>query len=246
MRRGMTASRGVRCERTVRERVTVERLFRLLSHHYDVKDWWPADGPFEVAVGAILTQNTNWRNAASAISALRDSGMLSPERIAATPQPELEALIRPSGSFRRKAATLRLFSSLLLDSYGGDMALMSAAPGAELRRSLIAVRGIGEETADAIMLYACGKPVFVADAYARRVLRRVGACDGKADYGSVKRLVEESTGADRRVCALFHALIVEFAKDVCRRTPRCGDCFIADCRYRVSVRHREECCLEER
>lgn len=239
MKKDMTASRRARHDSGAKNHAAVIQLFRQLSRHYVLKDWWPADGPFEVAVGAILTQNTNWKNAAAAISNMKASGMMTPERITSSGK-ELEVLIRPSGSFRRKSKTLRLFSLFLLSTFGGEMALMSAAPEAELREQLLRIHGIGEETADAILLYACGKAVFVADAYAKRFLSRTGAIDGMSTYLRVKEIVEASVEGDAHDYALFHGLIVEFAKELCRKTPLCDSCFIPDCNYRASVRNREE------
>jgi endonuclease-3 related protein len=213
--------------------VAVEKLFRCLSQHYVLNEWWPADSSFEVAVGAILTQNTNWRNAAAAVSNLKKNDMICPRHIINSQKEELERLITPSGCFRQKALKLRRFSSFLIGEYGGEMAGMSAEPVDEVRSKLMNIEGIGNETADAILLYACRMPVFVVDAYTFRIFQRIGISGKHAKYGQVRELVEKSIGGNTSDYSLFHALIVEFAKRQCRNVPLCDTCFIKDCKYRV-------------
>ena len=233
MKEDMTVSRKGPHKPNSKRAVAVEKLFRCLSQHYVLNEWWPADSSFEVAVGAILTQNTSWKNAAAAVSNLRKNDMICPGHIIDSQKEELERLITPSGCFRQKALKLRRFSSFLMEEYGGEMAGMSVEPVDEVRNKLMTVEGIGNETADAILLYACRMPVFVVDAYTFRIFQRIGISDKHAKYGQVRELVEKSIGGNTSDYSLFHALLVEFAKGQCRKVPLCDTCFIKDCRYRV-------------
>jgi len=199
-------------------------LYRLLEEHYGDLQWWPGETPFEIAVGAILTQNTNWRNVEKAIGNLKKQGLLSPAAIAGAPDGLLEEALRPSGFFRVKAGRIRAFTAYLIRSRGGAMESLFAENTEELRRELLRIHGIGEETADSILLYGLGKPVFVVDAYTRRVLERHGVSNAPESYGSVQRLFMESLPEGPDVYNRCHALLVQVGKDFCRKKPRCGDC----------------------
>jgi endonuclease-3 related protein len=189
------ASSVERQARTHCARSTLHALratFRLLSRHFGPQRWWPGDTPFEVCVGAILTQNTAWTNVEKAIANLRRARVLSPERLRALPHRRLAALIRPAGYFNVKARRLRSFLDFLHAGFRDDLRRMFRLPTAALREKLLAVNGIGPETADSILLYAGGHESFVVDAYTRRILIRHGWAPRDPDYHAVKALFEQS------------------------------------------------------
>jgi len=203
----------------------VEIYQRLLSA-YGPQGWWPADTRFEVMVGAILTQATAWRNVERAIQRLKAAGALSPERMARLSEGELAELIRPAGFFRQKTRRLRALLQLI-GQYGSVEGLLSL-PAGELRRQLLSVPGVGPETADSILLYAAGYPVFVVDAYTKRILHRLGLLSGeKAGYEEVQELFESNLPRDPKLYGEYHALLVRHAKEHCRARPRCPGCPLA-------------------
>ncbi len=207
----------------------IREVFRQLAAHYGPLHWWPAETPFEVVVGAILTQNTNWRNVERAIAHLRAAGALAPERLNTVPREELEILIRPAGFFRQKAERLQLFTAHLFARHGGDLQRMLGGELAAVRRELLALKGIGPETADSILLYAGGCPSFVVDAYTRRIFSRLGLLTGKEPYETIRTLFMEHLPAEADLFNEYHALIVEHAKMLCRKNPRCPDCPLLSC-----------------
>jgi len=169
---------------------TIREIYLKLSGRWGPQHWWPAETPFEVLVGAILTQNTAWTNAERAIANLRAAGKLSVEEIRTAEPKELERLVRPSGYFRQKATRIREFVAFLDARYGGRLDAMLASPTAQSRNELLAQKGIGPETADSVLLYAGHHPIFVVDAYTRRVLERHEAIESKAKYDEIRELVE--------------------------------------------------------
>lgn len=200
-------------------------LFDSLFRAHGRQHWWPGRTPFEIIVGAILVQNTNWVNAARAIANLRRAKLLSPSAMAAVPQPKLALLIRSSGYFRQKARKLKAFVKFLRTSHRGSLAAMFRAPTTTLREQLLAVHGIGPETADSILLYAGNHPVFVVDAYTRRILQRHGLATGKESYEEIRGLFEKSLPNAPQLFNEFHALIVHTGKNYCRaRAPLCSQC----------------------
>lgn len=202
--------------------MTIRGVYEQLLEAWGPQGWWPARTRFEVMAGAVLTQNTAWSNVEKALGNLREAGMLDPLSIAEASPARLAGLLRPSGYFNVKADRLRSLCRWLLEQ-GGASRL--ARRGTErLRRELLAVRGIGPETADDILLYAFGRPVFVVDAYARRLFSRLDLVDGREGYEEMRSLFEESLPADEGLLAEYHALIVRHAKEVCRSRPRCADC----------------------
>ncbi len=205
-------------------RVVLEKYYTHLSRHYGPTGWWPGETPFEVAVGAILTQNTAWRNVELAIGNLKRAKLLTPRAILNCPAATLESALRPSGYFRVKALRLRSFCRHLVDQYGGSMARMARRPLAALREELLAVHGIGPETADDILLYACGHPVFVVDAYTRRVMSRHGHTAADIAYEELRSVFEGALPADVAMYKEYHALIVYAGKDFCRSHPNCEGC----------------------
>jgi len=203
--------------------ITVRQLLSELLAEYGDPRWWPGDTPFEIAVGAILTQRASWRNVEAAISELKARDLLSPDAMLAAGRRELESAIRPSGTYRQKAKYLLSFSRHLVNSYGGRIERMGALPVDRLRTELLELPGIGPETADSIILYALGKPSFVVDAYTLRLMQRLGI-SAERSYGAVQVFFEKALGSDVRSLALMHALIVVHSKTRCRVVPDCRTC----------------------
>lgn len=206
-------------------RPEIYAFFRTLERKLGPQHWWPARTPFEVIVGAILTQNTTWQNVARAIENLRRGGRLSLRALERTPTRRVAALIRPSGYFNQKAARLQHFIRFVAAEYGGSLERMFREPTARLRTRLLSLNGIGAETADSILLYAGNHLSFVVDAYTRRILARHGLVPEKASYGEVQSLFENNLPRSVRTYNEYHALLVEVGKRYClRREARCGDC----------------------
>lgn len=200
------------------------RLLRSRGH----AGWWPGETAFEVCLGAILVQNTAWTNAARALDALRGANLLSYQALRNLPAEDLAPLIRPSGTYNLKARRLRAFLDFLGAAYGGDVAAMAAEPAEDLRGKLLAVRGIGRETADSIALYAAGLPLFVVDAYTRRVFGRLGVLSGGEAYDDVQAFFMSRLPREAPLFNDYHAQIVLLGKDVCRTRPRCAECVLQD------------------
>ncbi len=200
-----------------------EGFDRLLAR-FGPRGWWPGQTPFEVMVGAILTQNTNWLNASRAIENLKRERILHPKKLLALHPATLASLIRPAGYFRVKTRRLRSFLKCFVERYDGNAKRMAERPLEELRPELLAVSGIGPETADSILLYALGKPVFVIDAYTKRILVRHGLCAEEDDYHALQDLFQDGLPEDVPLYNEYHALIVETGKDFCRPKPRCDEC----------------------
>jgi endonuclease III related protein len=203
----------------------LDEYFNSLFTAFGPQHWWPGRTPFEVIVGAILTQNTSWTNVELAITNLRQERLLSPRAILAAPLRKLERLVRPSGYFRQKARKLKAFCEFLGSEYAGSVKRMFAAPTIILREKLLGIWGIGPETADSILLYAGGHGVFVVDAYTKRMLGRHGWTGEKASYDDVRWMFERQFPGDARRFNEFHALIVHAGKKFCRKhDPLCGEC----------------------
>ncbi|GMW02725.1 MAG: endonuclease III [Candidatus Hydrogenedentota bacterium] len=198
--------------------------FNRMSRHYGPTQWWPGDTPFEIAVGAILTQNTAWTNVEKAIANLKRDGLLSPRALLECPDEALHESLRPSGYFRIKTKRVRSFCEYLMHRYGGSMKRMGRQPLERLRPELLAVSGIGPETADDILLYALGKPVFVIDAYTRRILSRHGVDAHSLDYEGLRAFFESNLDNDVPLFKEYHGLIVWTAKDFCKTRPNCEGC----------------------
>jgi endonuclease III related protein len=178
-------------------------MYRKLSRAWGRQHWWPAETPLEVIVGAILTQNTSWTNVERALASLRAAGQLSVAGIREVEQPKLEQLIRSSGYFRQKAQRLKNFVAFLDARYGGSLERMFAAGTEELRAELLALNGVGPETADSILLYAGNHAIFVVDAYTRRILERHEAVGATAKYDEIRSLVERALRREQSLPAIF-------------------------------------------
>ena len=204
-------------------------LYRALLDAFGPRHWWPGESPFEVMVGAVLTQNTAWTNVEKAIGALKEADLLEPERLDRAPAERVADLVRPSGYFNVKAKRLKSLVHWFVRRLGGCAETAEAIPTAELRRELLAVHGVGEETADSILLYALERPVFVVDAYTRRAFSRHGAFNARASYGEIQRFFQDRLPPDVALYNEYHALIVHLGKDYCRPQPRCEDCPAGRC-----------------
>jgi endonuclease-3 related protein len=201
------------------------RAYDRLFDAFGPQHWWPGDSPFEIIVGAVLVQNTSWRNVERAIQNLRDAAVMSPVAMYALPPEELAELIRPAGYYQVKTRRLRNLLQFVLDNFGGSLDEMFTTDLSTLREQLLAVHGIGPETADAILLYAGGLPTFVVDTYTHRVLARHGWIGYEADYHEIKDYFESTLPADAPLYNEYHALLVRVGKDFCRRTaPKCEAC----------------------
>lgn len=222
--------------------IDIEEFYCILLDHYGDPGWWPAETKFEICAGAILTQNTSWSNAERAIAVMKRLNLMTAQAIARTGLDELEQAIMSSGSYRQKARRLRAFAQFILERYGGKVEHMCEAPADILRRELLSVHGIGPETADSILLYACKKKAFVADAYSRRILGRLGVAPLEGSYGELKSMMESKLQADALKYNRLHALLVEFGKSLCRPEPLCSRCFVSSkCSYglkRLKVKQR--------
>jgi endonuclease-3 related protein len=205
-------------------RARLLRLYDRLHRRYGPQRWWPARSRFEVIVGAILTQNAAWRNAERAIARLRAARVLDHRAVRRIAPGRLAALIRPSGTFRVKARRLRAFADHVARRHDGRLGRLLALPLPALRAELRGIPGIGPETADAIALYAGGRPIFVVDAYTRRILVRHRLVAPDADYDTVQAFLMGHLPHDPALFNEFHALLVRVAKDHCRTGPRCETC----------------------
>lgn len=207
------------------------RTGQTLMEYYDAmlrqlgpQHWWPAETPLETIVGAILTQNTAWTNVERAIANLKSARCLDWERLRDIDDAALAQLIRPAGTFNVKTKRLKTFVLWLWERFDGDLDRMFAVPTWSLREELLAVRGIGRETADAILLYAGGHVSFVVDAYTYRILRRHRLIEDDADYDQIKDLFESNLPADAKLFNEYHALLVDVGKKHCRPKARCEGC----------------------
>jgi len=205
-------------------RPRLRAIYRRLRRAYGPAGWWPARSGFEVCLGAILTQNTAWTNVERTLMDLRRRGLLSFAALRRRSASDLAPLLRSSGTYRVKARRVRAFLDFLDRDYGGRVALFSRQEPEVLRRQLLAVPGIGPETADAIALYAGGHPFFVVDAYTRRIFQRVGLLRGGESYAQVQALFHSLLPKDSDLFGDYHAQIVRLAKDTCRRRPSCDRC----------------------
>ena len=205
----------------MRDRLT--DIYDRLLERYGPRDWWPANSRFEVMVGAVLVQNTAWSNAAKAIRALSEEGLLSPHALRSAGQDEVARLVYSSGYYNMKARKLKALVEWLGERDDDIEALMAGDP-ASLRKELLAIHGIGEETADDILLYALDMPVFVIDHYTKRLLHRLGLAPEKGPYALYQNLFKEHLPEDVPLFNEYHALIVTHAANICKKEPECNKC----------------------
>jgi len=202
----------------------LRRVYRRLLLHFGHAGWWPGETPFEVCLGAILTQNTSWTNVEKALDGLRRRGLLSYDGLRGLPPSRIAPLIHSSGYYNVKARRLKAFVVFLGREYAGRVEAMAGEEPRALRAKLLAVDGIGPETADSIVLYAAGLPLFVVDAYTRRIFGRLGLLRGDEPYDDVQDFFMRRLGPDVALYNDYHAQVVRLGKDVCRPRPRCVTC----------------------
>lgn len=213
----------------------IRDIYGKLFRSFGPQGWWPGGTPLEIAIGAILTQNTAWSNVEKAINNLKHARAISsPSSIYRMRHGRLATLIRPAGYYNVKARRLKNFFDFLFESYGGKIAAMAKSPTEKLRRELLDVNGIGPETCDSILLYAFSRPVFVVDAYTKRIFSRHKLCRADAGYDGLQKQFMENLPKDAGLFNEYHALIVRLGKEHCRTKPRCGECplnVLAKARY---------------
>ena len=209
-------------------RATLLDIYRRMLDRYGPQHWWPAETRFEVMVGAILTQSSAWGNAEKAIANLRSAGALSPPALRGMSEEELAGLVYPSGYYNAKARKLKALTEYLGARFSDDIDSMAREGASPLRAELMGVHGIGEETADDILLYAMGLPVFVVDSYTRRVLFRLGLAPEKGPYAVYQELFTRHLEPDSGQFGEYHALMVRHAKDVCKKRPLCQGCCLLE------------------
>jgi endonuclease-3 related protein len=199
-------------------------IYRRLLARYGPQHWWPAAEPFEVIVGAILTQSAAWGNVEKAIANLKEANALSPKTLRSLSTQRLAKLVRPCGYYNAKARKLKSFVYWLGNHHNYDLDKLFASDVDKLRQQLLSINGIGQETADSIILYAAAKPSFVIDAYTRRIVSRIGLAPAKNSYAAYQALFMEHLPADAKLFNEYHALLVYLGKKVCRPRPLCADC----------------------
>lgn len=199
-------------------------IYDLLFKRFGLQHWWPGETPFEVIVGAILTQNTNWTNVEKAIGNLKKADVLTPNPLHRLDIKKLAELIRPAGYFNIKAKRLKNFLDWFFENYQGELARLENVPTSQLREELLSVKGVGPETADSILLYALNRPVFVVDAYTARICSRHHLIGEDADYRGIQEIFESNLPSDIQLFNEYHALLVHLGKDFCKPTPRCDSC----------------------
>jgi endonuclease III related protein len=212
-------------------------IYQLLLDFFGPQHWWPGETPFEIAVGAILTQNTSWMNVEKAIANLKAAGYLDACKLHTLAMEELETLIRPAGYFRVKAKRLRNFTTWLCDRYGGAMQNLEDIATSRLREELLGISGIGPETADSILLYALNRPVFVVDTYTARVMVRHGLIGPDLDYQQLQDLFMSNLEPDAALFNEFHALLVMTGKDYCKPRPKCPPCPLNALPHRTDIEY---------
>lgn len=199
-------------------------IYGRLYKAFGPQHWWPGNSPFEVVIGAVLTQNTNWKNVEKAIGNLKEKDLLDPLRLNELPHKEIAELIRPAGYYNIKAKRLKNLLGLICDCFGGDLERLFSLDTETLRETLLEVKGIGPETADSIILYAAQKPVFVVDSYTHRVFQRHGIVPEDTSYDELQDLFHSNLPMDVALFNEYHALIVRLCKTHCLRKPKCTNC----------------------
>jgi endonuclease III related protein len=199
-------------------------MFDILLRHYGPRNWWPAETQLEVMIGAVLTQNTNWKNVEKAITNLKEKKWLTFTKLRSISLPELAWEIRPAGYYNIKAKRLKNMLDFISERYPGGLGSFLGQEPQVLREALLSINGIGPETADSIVLYAANQPVFVVDAYTHRILNRHGMVEDQSGYQDLQNLFMDNLPSDPSLFNEFHALIVETGKNFCRKKPRCDQC----------------------
>lgn len=206
----------------------LERIYRALLDAFGPQGWWPAETPFEVCIGAILTQNTNWRNVETAVGNLKKAGLLDPAALRSVRRDKLARAIRSAGYYNQKTERLKFFSRWFGTRLKDSFKNARGVPSARLRNELLDISGIGPETADSMLLYGFGRTVFVVDAYTRRIVERHRLVPIGASYDEIKSFFESNLKKSLKIFNEFHALIVRLGKTYCKTVPRCDECPLRD------------------
>ncbi len=215
-------------------------IYEVLLSKYNNQNWWPADTPFEVIIGAILTQNVSWINVEKAIKNLKDEDILEPEKLHKKEVDEIAPLIRSSRFYNEKAKKIKNFMNFFFDEYNGNLSNMSREDLVILRQKLLGIKGIGEETVDSILLYACNKPIFVVDAYTKRIFSRYGFAKDTASYQDIQKFFMENLPQDTELYNDFHAQIVHLGKNICKTLPQCNICPVREINDKIKCRYYSE------
>ena len=204
-------------------------IYKRLFRRYGPQHWWPGDGAFEVIIGAILTQAASWEGVDKALANLKARGLLEPAALRTVDQQELADLIKPSVYFNVKTQKIKAFVHHLWEHYNGNLEAMLDMDAHHLRGELMSIYGIGEETADDIVLYAANKPMFVIDSYTRRILGRLGLSPTRDTYASYQAIFMDNLPHDANLFNEYHALLDQHGSETCRKsTPACGECCLLD------------------
>jgi len=203
---------------------TLMEIYNILLSTFGPQNWWPAETELEMMVGAILTQNTSWNNVEKAILNLKEKSLLSIQKLSQIPASILAEYIRPAGYYNLKAKRLKNLINFIVERYNADINTLFSLDTETIREELLTVKGIGLETADSIVLYGAGRPIFVVDTYTHRILTRHGLIEEEAGYNDLQSFFMDNLSHDAEFYKEFHALIVKTGKDFCRRKPLCSEC----------------------
>jgi len=212
-------------------------IYQLLLDRFGPQHWWPGETQFEIITGAILTQNTAWPNVEKAIDNLKAANLLTPEKLRKMQTPKLAEFIKPAGYFNIKAKRLKNFLAWLFEHYDGQLTNLQGVSTSRLRTELLAIKGVGPETADSILLYAFDREIFVVDAYTARVAVRHGLLEPPVDYDQLQLLFQANLPADTRLFNEFHALLVRLGKEFCRPKPKCDNCPLEKLPHNLEIGH---------
>jgi len=216
---------------------TLIEIYQLLFDRFGPQHWWPGDTQFEIITGAILTQNTNWANVEKALTNLKSADRLSPNKLYDLDLLQLAELIRPAGYYNIKAKRLKSFVSWLFDNYDGKLSNLESLNTHQLRSELLAIKGIGRETADSILLYAFDRPIFVVDAYTARIVVRHGLIEPGADYEQLRELFQSNLPEDIQLFNEYHALLVRLGKEFCKPKAQCPGCPLEKLPYTIDIEY---------
>jgi len=216
---------------------TLSGIYQQLYDAFGPQYWWPGETSFEIVTGAILTQNTNWANVEKAIENLKVTENLTPDKLHCIDISKLAELIRPAGYYNIKAKRLKNFVNWLFDNYDGEMSNLELVDTDQLREELLAIKGIGRETADSILLYALSRPVFVVDAYTARITLRHKLIDPGADYEQLRELFESNLSEDIRLFNEYHALLVRVGKEFCKPKAKCQGCPLEELPHTLDIEY---------
>ena len=212
-------------------------IYQLLFDHFGPQNWWPGETQFEIITGAILTQNTNWANVEKAIANLKSAHLLTPEKLHHLDLSKLAELIRPAGYYNIKAKRLKNFVNWLFQNYDGKLTNLGNLNTDQLRAELLAIKGVGRETADSILLYAFNREIFVIDAYTARIAVRHGLIEPEADYERLRELFQSNLPQDIQLFNEYHALLVRLGKEFCKTKAKCTGCPLEKLPHTINIEY---------